>query len=140
MINENNNTNYPFSNFEKEEITEGAPVYLKVYNVTSINSFFKLLGLGVYHTSILVYGVEYGYGSSPEGTSGIIEMTEGMVKISGIWQGTQYHPYRKNCNHFTLYFSRKLLRSSVEFPYFINKFSKFQTIFKCFFKPLKTLV
>ena len=150
---------------EKVEILKGYPVYLKVYDVSTVNKYYNLFGLGIYHSSILIYGIEYSYGSTPDGTSGIIEMMDESLnlkvkekiymgntaykfrdinelvrRLSKYWQGSHYDPFSKNCNHFTNYFAKKVLDKCSNFPSFVNKFINFELLCSCLYKPLKIVV
>lgn len=40
----------------------GAPVYLNVYDLTPQNGWTYWCGVGVFHTGVEVYGIEYAYG------------------------------------------------------------------------------
>ena len=160
----NNDKDYCFS-LEKEEINKGTPVFLKIYHVTSANSIFKFLGIGIYHSSVLLSGIEFSFGFSAEGSCGIIEMNDGnlslklkeklylgstiykisdinrlIINISKFWQGSSYDPYFKNCNHFTNVFSKYILQESIDFPCYVNRFVNMNLIFGCFSKSCKQLV
>nr|GFC56046.1 hypothetical protein [Tanacetum cinerariifolium] len=49
------------------------PVYLNVYDLTSMNGCAYWFGLGVYHSGVQVHGVEYAFGSHKNATTGIYE-------------------------------------------------------------------
>nr|XP_043607801.1 deSI-like protein At4g17486 isoform X2 [Erigeron canadensis] len=49
------------------------PVFLNVYDLTSINGYAYWLGLGVYHSGVQVHGMEYAFGSHERETTGIFE-------------------------------------------------------------------
>ncbi len=46
-------------------------VFLNVYNLTGINNCLRKCGLGIYHSSIEVYGIEYAFGGHPSDSSGV---------------------------------------------------------------------
>ncbi|KAK6946209.1 PPPDE peptidase domain [Dillenia turbinata] len=39
------------------------PVYLNVYDLTLINGYIYWAGLGIFHSGVEVYGVEYAFGA-----------------------------------------------------------------------------
>ena len=103
------------------------PVYLNIYNVTTINSCLELIGFGLYHTSVGMYDLEFSYGGHDQAESGIVVVDKGnsaglvlresicvgMTYYSGdevddiveefgeFWFGKDYDPFGKNCNNFT---------------------------------------
>ncbi|KAK9281089.1 hypothetical protein L1049_003982 [Liquidambar formosana] len=103
-----------------------APVYLNVYDLTSINGYAYWLGLGVYHSGVQVHGVEYAFGAHEYPTTGIFEgepkqcdgftfrktiligrteMGQAEVRavmegMSDVYRGNAYNLITKNCNHF----------------------------------------
>ncbi|GJS26590.1 deSI-like protein [Tanacetum coccineum] len=50
------------------------PVYLNVYDISTINSCISWTGIGAFHTGIEVHGVEYGFGCHQESESGVFEI------------------------------------------------------------------
>lgn len=102
-------------------------VYLKVYNVTTINGALEWIGFGLYHTSVSIYNMEFSYGGHREPVSGIVVVNEGnsagltlresipvgtsyysadeiddIIETFGeFWHGCDYDPFAKNCNDFT---------------------------------------
>lgn len=159
------NINWNDCEFKKMEIKKGIPIYLNVYSISPINYFFQILGLGIFHSGVEVLEREYSFGSTDRDYSGVIAIRPGSLGfalkekiylgntlltpdeirylaylISYIWRGLSYDPFSKNCNFFTKFFSECLLKSSVDFPNYINRFTKFKTLFHCFYKPFKHLV
>ncbi|XP_038976016.1 deSI-like protein At4g17486 isoform X2 [Phoenix dactylifera] len=102
-------------------------LYLNVYDLTPMNNYLYLFGLGVFHSGIQVHGMEYGFGAHEYPTSGVFEVEPrccpGFVFRRSVWLGTTdvsrsefrsfienlagkyhgdtYHLFVKNCNHFT---------------------------------------
>ncbi|XP_057503428.1 deSI-like protein At4g17486 [Actinidia eriantha] len=102
------------------------PVYLNVYDLTSMNNCFYWAGLGVFHTGVEVHGVEYAFGAHNYPTSGVfevkprqcpvfkfrkstfigtthldpIQVREFMEHQSLKYKGDAYRLISKNCNHF----------------------------------------
>lgn len=52
-------------------------VYLNVYHVTKINSFLEVLGFGLYHTSVGIFGLEFSYGGHDEDSPGTVVVLKG---------------------------------------------------------------
>lgn len=106
--------------------TGSVPVYLNVYDLTSINGYAYWLGLGVYHSGVQVHGVEYAFGAHELPTTGIFEgepkqcpgftfrksllvgrtdlgpkeVRMFMEKLADEYNGNTYNLITKNCNHF----------------------------------------
>ncbi|KAL7181806.1 hypothetical protein ACSBR1_040666 [Camellia fascicularis] len=106
--------------------TGKVPVYLNVYDLTPINGYAYWLGLGVYHSGVLVHGVEYAFGAHDHPTTGIFEVEPKhcpgftfrksiligrtdmgpkevrtfMEKLAEEYSGNTYNLITKNCNHF----------------------------------------
>uniref|UniRef100_A0A7N0T9U4 PPPDE domain-containing protein n=1 Tax=Kalanchoe fedtschenkoi TaxID=63787 RepID=A0A7N0T9U4_KALFE len=102
------------------------PVYLNVYDLTSINGYAYWLGLGAYHSGVQVHGVEYAFGAHDQSSTGVFEVEPRQCpgftfrksiligrtdldakqvrafveKLSGEYHGNTYNLIAKNCNHF----------------------------------------
>ena len=133
-------------NIKQKEITE---VYLNVYDISlSLNRTFGLMGLGIFHTGVEVYGEEYGFGRSTDGTGvyrltpttydghvfresiflGITNHSQEQVNIiiSSMcytsWYGSgKYNLINMNCNDFSEDLCHKLLDGNSNFPLWINR-------------------
>ncbi|XP_059643914.1 deSI-like protein At4g17486 [Cornus florida] len=107
-------------------ISGSVPVYLNVYDLTSINGYAYWLGLGVYHSGVQVHGVEFAFGAHEYPTTGIFEgepkQCDGftfrksiligwtdmsptevrslMEEFADKYKGNAYNLISKNCNHF----------------------------------------
>ncbi|KAG6636049.1 hypothetical protein CIPAW_11G083700 [Carya illinoinensis] len=104
-----------------------SPLYLNVYDLTPVNNYLCLFGVGVFHSGIEVHGLEYGFGAHEYSSSGVFEVEPrscpGFIfrrsvllgstdmshsefrlfveHLSAKYHGDTYHLISKNCNHFT---------------------------------------
>ncbi|XP_020624932.1 desumoylating isopeptidase 2-like isoform X3 [Orbicella faveolata] len=81
----------------------GYPVVLNVYDMYWINQYTFPVGLGVFHSGVVVHGKEYAFGGHPNNWSGIFEMSPKSVEVLG-----DDFKFR-NCNHFTSEFCQTAL-------------------------------
>eukprot|EP01025_Chloroclados_australasicus_P022980 TRINITY_DN2349_c0_g2_i5.p2 TRINITY_DN2349_c0_g2~~TRINITY_DN2349_c0_g2_i5.p2 ORF type:complete len:192 (-),score=11.84 TRINITY_DN2349_c0_g2_i5:1154-1729(-) len=106
----------------------GQPVVLNVYDLTESNSYLHWLGLGVYHTGVEIFGIEFAYGGHDYNSSGVFatkprqapgevqfrssiiigetdlsrEAVQQLVRRMGqFYKGNKYHLLQRNCNHFS---------------------------------------
>lgn len=56
---------------KQTELKTGRYVYLNVYHITKFNYLLKIMGLGLFHTSIQIEDLEYSYGSTEDNLCGI---------------------------------------------------------------------
>lgn len=61
--------------------TSREPVLLNVYDMYKLNDYTGNLGLGIFHSGVEVYGVEYGYAGHQGLTTGIFEMEPRNLEI-----------------------------------------------------------
>ncbi|XP_071731842.1 deSI-like protein At4g17486 [Rutidosis leptorrhynchoides] len=131
------------------------PVYLNVYDLTSMNGYAYWLGLGVYHSGVQVHGVEYAFGCHEQATTGIFEgepkQCEGftfrkqiligwtdknlrdvrgiMEELAEEYKGISYNLITKNCNHFCNDVCVRLTGNSI--PSWINRLAKIGFLCNC---------
>ncbi|CAI0524740.1 unnamed protein product [Linum tenue] len=118
---------FPFSSSSNSYGGSHIPVYLNVYDLTTVNNYLYWFGLGIFHSGIEVHGMEFSFGAHEYASSGIFEVEPRscpgfifrravllgntnlsraevqtlMEHISADYHGDCYHLIAKNCNHFT---------------------------------------
>ncbi|CAH3167596.1 unnamed protein product [Porites lobata] len=125
------------------------PVVLNVYDMYWINHYTFPVGLGVFHSGVVVHGKEYAFGGHSYNWSGIFDMTpkavdtlgedfkfretitigttsllpnevEDLVRRMGLdYTGCSYHLIDRNCNHFTSELCQVLCNKSI--PGWVNR-------------------
>jgi deubiquitinase DESI2 len=118
----------------------GEPVYLNIYDISSLNGFLHPVGIGLYHTGIEINGVEYMYGM---GISEVVPRQDiefakfresieiGRVKLFNKeirnriydllpeFNSKDYNPVLRNCNHFSNAICQILLNKDI--PNYVNR-------------------
>ncbi|KAH7388342.1 hypothetical protein KP509_16G071000 [Ceratopteris richardii] len=141
---------------EEEMAMIREPLKLNIYDLTCINDYMSWVGLGIYHSGIEVYGMEYAYGAHDYPTSGIFEvepqqcpgfkfrksLTVGTVRLSADkfrefveelatkYTGASYNMLFKNCNHFCDDVCMRLVNEHI--PDWVNRVAKIGSFFGCF--------
>ncbi|XP_038888486.1 deSI-like protein At4g17486 [Benincasa hispida] len=140
-----------------------APVYLNVYDLTTVNGCVYWAGVGIFHSGIQVHGVEYAFGAHDYPTSGVFEVEprrcpgfkfrksifmgttcldpiqfrEFMERNSANYNGDTYHLIVKNCNHFCEDICYKLTGKHI--PKWVNRLARIGYLCNCMLpKALKT--
>lgn len=134
----------------------GVPLYLNVYDLSSVNGYLYWLGLGVYHSAVEAHGMEYAFGAHDLSSSGIFaiepqscpgfqfrrriklgtiqldakDFKDFMVELEREYSGNTYHLVGKNCNHFCNDVCLRLTGSSI--PGWVNRLAKLGTLCICF--------
>mmetsp|Transcript_3696 Transcript_3696/g.11634 ORF Transcript_3696/g.11634 Transcript_3696/m.11634 type:complete len:231 (-) Transcript_3696:147-839(-) len=117
-----------------------APVTLQIYDaggtevVKNVNTLLRAVGTGAFHTGVEVYGKEWSFGFTNDGSSGIFscpprccrthayreavpmgetlmsqgEVEELLIQLAMDWRGGHYDVLRRNCTHFSEEFCGKL--------------------------------
>jgi hypothetical protein len=110
-------------------------VFCNVYDIAFHNDYLlPIFGIGIFHSSIEVFGAEFGFGRSANGPGcfviepqsypnhvyresfalGATNLAESDVfwlhnKMIELWQGSSYHLLKRNCNHYSHEFGKILL-------------------------------
>ncbi|KAI7758269.1 hypothetical protein M8C21_003615, partial [Ambrosia artemisiifolia] len=132
-----------------------APVYLNVYDISTINTCISWTGIGAFHTGLEVHGVEYGFGCHQESESGVFEIEPrkcpgfkfreaifmGTTKLtpsqvhrfielqSNNYYGDTYHLFGKNCNHFCEDICYQLTGNKI--PKWVNRLARIGSCCRC---------
>ncbi|KAL7155235.1 hypothetical protein ABFS83_03G062100 [Erythranthe nasuta] len=132
-----------------------APVFLNVYDLTTINGYVYWAGLGIFHSGVEVHGVEYAFGAHDYSSSGVFEVEprqcpgfkfrksifigttsmdptqvrEFMERQAAFYNGDTYHLIVKNCNHFCKDICYKLTGKRI--PKWVNRLAKLGSMFNC---------
>ncbi|XP_058114135.1 deSI-like protein At4g17486 isoform X2 [Magnolia sinica] len=141
--------------FSSKRKIGSVPVYLNVYDLTTINGYAYWLGLGIYHSGVQVHDVEYAFGAHEFPTTGIFEgeprqcpgftfrksiligrtdlgpkeVREFMEKLAEEYTGNMYHLITKNCNHFCDDACLRLTGKPI--PRWVNRLAKLGLLFIC---------
>ncbi|KAI4327160.1 hypothetical protein L6164_019655 [Bauhinia variegata] len=132
-----------------------AMVYLNIYDLTPVNNYLYLFGLGIFHSGIEVHDMEYGFGAHEYPTSGVFEveprscpgfifrrsvllgstdMSQSefrsyMERLSSRYHGDTYHLIAKNCNHFTDEVCQELTGKPI--PAWVNRLARVGSFCNC---------
>ncbi|XP_045464475.1 deubiquitinase DESI2 [Harmonia axyridis] len=131
------------------------PVLLNVYDMYKMNEYTSNVGLGVFHSGVELYGVEYAYGGHQFPISGIFKIiprdekdlgdqfqfrqtiqvgytdfTEQDIdklihELGKEFRGDRYHLMNNNCNHFSSAFTKILCGH--EIPPWVNRLAYFSS-------------
>ncbi|CAI0524565.1 unnamed protein product [Linum tenue] len=142
---------FPFSSSSNSYGGSHIPVYLNVYDLTTVNNYLYWFGLGIFHSGIEVHGMEFSFGAHEYASSGIFEVEPRscpgfifrravllgntnlsraevqtlMEHISADYHGDCYHLIAKNCNHFTNEACMRLTGKPI--PGWINRMARLGT-------------
>ncbi|GLT58152.1 hypothetical protein SLA2020_310710 [Shorea laevis] len=136
-------------------IPGATPVFLNVYDLTTVNDYVYWAGLGIFHTGVEVHGIEYAFGAHDYPTSGVFEVEprkcpgfkfkksifmgttrmepaqvrEFMERQSLSYNGDTYHLIVKNCNHFCEDICYKLTGNRI--PKWVNRLARIGSVCNC---------
>ncbi|CAN1333759.1 DeSI-like protein At4g17486 [Linum perenne] len=130
---------FPFSSSSHKDGGSRVPVYLNVYDLTTVNNYLYWFGLGIFHS-----GIEGIFEVEPRSCPGFIfrravllgktslsrsEVQEMMEHLSRDFHGDCYHLITKNCNHFTDEACLKLTGKAV--PGWVNRLARLGSFCNC---------
>jgi len=132
------------------------PVILNVYDLSPQNKYTYNCGLGIYHSGVEVYGVEYAFGGHEYNTSGIFatnprdapgpvifresvvvgettlsqsEVQQAVYALGETFKGNSYHLLERNCNHFSESLTMRL--TSHRTPGWVNRLAYVAIMLHC---------
>lgn len=140
---------------DSEEERGATTVYLNVYDLTPVNNYLYLFGVGIFHSGIEVHGMEYGFGAHEYPTSGVFEVEPrscpGFIfrrsvllgstdmsrsefrsfieRLSADYHGDTYHLIAKNCNHFTDEVCQQITGKPI--PAWVNRLARVGSFCNC---------
>ncbi|CAI0417921.1 unnamed protein product [Linum tenue] len=146
---------FPFSSSSNNDGGSRIPVYLNVYDLTTVNNYLYWFGLGIFHSGIEVHGMEFSFGAHEYPSSGIFEVEPRscpgfifrravllgntslsreevqalMEHLSSDYHGDCYHLIAKNCNHFTSEACVRLTGKPI--PGWINRMARLGSFCNC---------
>lgn len=132
-----------------------APVFLNVYDLTAVNDYLYWSGIGVFHSGVEVYGMEYAFGAHEYPSSGVFEVEprqcpgfkfrksilvgttsldpmqvrDFIERQSASYHGDTYHLIVKNCNHFCEDMCFKLTGKTI--PRWVNRLARIGSMCNC---------
>ncbi|GLJ29730.1 hypothetical protein SUGI_0586620 [Cryptomeria japonica] len=130
-------------------------LYLNIYDLTPLNNYMYWFGVGIYHSGIEAYGVEYAFGAHDYPTSGVFEVEpkscpgflfrrsislgttdmsssefrQFIEHMAGSYNGDSYHLIAKNCNHFTNDVCMRLTAKCI--PGWVNRLARIGSFCNC---------
>lgn len=134
----------------------GEPVYLNIYDLSDQNSWTYWCGVGIFHSGLEVYGVEYAYGGHEYDVSGVFatnpkdapgpvlfresvlvghtqmspqRVQQAVQEMGEQYKGNAYHLLQRNCNHFSSDLCVKLTGQPA--PLWINRLAGMAVMLHC---------
>jgi hypothetical protein len=132
-------------------------VFINVYDLTPVpNAYTYWCGVGVFHSGVEVYGVEYAFGGHDYDCSGIFataprdppgavvfretvylgdtDLTQNEVlqlvqRMGSEFKGNRYHLLQRNCNHFASELCRALVGKPL--PFWVNRLASVAVTLHC---------
>lgn len=132
------------------------PVYLNVYDLLQQNDYTYWCGIGVFHSGVEVFGVEYAFGGHEFDTPGVFatnpreapgtvawreavpvgftDMSQEEVhtlvqRMGQEYKGNRYHLLQMNCNHFSSDLCARLTGQPA--PAWINRLASIAVSLHC---------
>jgi len=134
----------------------GVEVYINIYDLSHANKYLNYIGLGAYHTGVVIENREYSFGGHDyDDVTGVFDNEPRCVPnalfrqtvhmgstrcsrkevfrilddLSAKWKGTDYEIFSRNCNTFADDLCRQILGKGV--PRYVNRLPYFGSCFSC---------
>lgn len=131
-------------------------MYLNIYDLSDQNSWTYWCGVGIFHSGLEVYGVEYAYGGHEYDVSGVFatnpkdapgpvifresvlvgtthmspqRVQQAVQEMGEQYKGNAYHLLQRNCNHFSSDLCLKLTGQPA--PLWINRLAGMAVMLHC---------
>lgn len=131
-------------------------MYLNIYDLSDQNSWTYWCGVGIFHSGLEVYGVEYAYGGHEYDVSGVFatnpkdapgpvlfresvlvghtqmspqRVQQAVQEMGEQYKGNAYHLLQRNCNHFSSDLCVKLTGQPA--PLWINRLAGMAVMLHC---------
>lgn len=131
-------------------------MYLNIYDLSDQNSWTYWCGVGIFHSGLEVYGVEYAYGGHEYDVSGVFatnpkdapgpvlfresvlvghtqmspqRVQQAVQEMGEQYKGNAYHLLQRNCNHFSSDLCIKLTGQPA--PLWINRLAGMAVMLHC---------
>lgn len=138
------------------EASQGGDVYLNVYDLVEQNNWTHWAGVGIYHSGVEIYGVEYAFGgheydapgvfaTHPRAAPGTVQWREAILVgrthlspaevyalVQGMGQeykGNRYHLLQMNCNTFSSDLCKRL--TGTDPPGWVNRLANLAVSLHC---------
>ncbi|KAG7672615.1 hypothetical protein Ndes2526B_g08857 [Nannochloris sp. 'desiccata'] len=142
------------------EPARGSDVYLNVYDLVEQNNYMHWAGVGIYHSGVEIYGVEYAFGgheydapgvfaTHPRLAPGTVALREALLvgyttltptevydlvqNMGHEYKGNKYHLLQMNCNTFSTDLCRRL--TGTEPPSWVNRLANIAVSLHCLLPP-----
>jgi hypothetical protein len=129
----------------------GTKVFLNVYDLSPVNDYLYIAGLGLHHSGVEIMGSEYSFASgagifesSPKFAPGAkfreqidlgsfdggqAELKKAISTLRDDFGSDDYNLIRKNCNHFANALTWKLMNKAI--PGHVNRLADIGMCFSC---------
>lgn len=142
------------------EQSDDPTVRLVIYDLSDQNWWTAWAGVGIFHSGVEVYGIEWAYGGHEYDVSGIFatnpgdapgpvtfrervdigytnlspqEVQDAVQEMGEVYKGNAYHLLQRNCNTFSNDLCKRL--TGKEAPAWVNRLAGIATCVHCLLPP-----